>query len=89
MISSLLNETRKLSRNIITTENRSYWTRRKTRTTIDALIWMNEKLIVSLVNAIDWTDINAGRIFGSDTRLSNHRKVIHGLEYGRTIRQYP
>jgi hypothetical protein len=89
MISSLLEKAQEFGRNIITTENCSNRTCWKTRTTIDALIWMNKKLIVTLVNAIAWTDIHAGRIFGSDTRLGNHREVIHGLEYGRANRACP
>jgi hypothetical protein len=86
MISSLLNEAQKFGRYIITTKNRSYWTRWKTRATINTLVRVNKKLIITFVNAINWTHIHAGRIFGSDARLGNHREIIHDLEYGREQR---
>jgi hypothetical protein len=89
MISSLLDERNELGRKLIVHENRAYWTGHNTGTTPDALIRVNEKLIITLVNAIAWTNFHAGRIFGSDTRLGNHRRVTHDLEYGRAIRQCP
>ena len=89
MISSLLNEADKLGWQIILHENCSNRAGHNTRATPDTFVWVNEKLIVILVNAIAWTDIHTGRIFGSDTRLGNHCKVLHGLEYGGAIQQCP
>jgi hypothetical protein len=89
MISSLLDEWNKFTWKPVVFENRTNWTSSDASTTPDALVRVNEKLIVTLVNAIDWTNLRTGRIFGSNTRLGDHRKVIHGLKYGRMNRQCP
>jgi hypothetical protein len=89
MISSLLNERHKLGRQVVTHKNRTNWTSCNTTAAIDALIWMNEKLIITLVNTLDRTHLNATRVFAADARLSNHREVIHDLEYGRANRACP
>ena len=89
MISSLLNERHELGWQIIAHENRVNRTGCDATTAIDALVWVDKKLIVTLVNALDWANLHTGRIFGSDTRLCNYREVIHGLEYGRANRACP
>jgi hypothetical protein len=89
MISSLLDEPQEFARKLIATEDRTNRASHRASPTIDALVRVNEKLIITLVNAIAWTNFHAGRIFGSDTRLGNHREVIHDLEYGPAIRQCP
>jgi phosphoribulokinase len=89
MIPSLLDERHELGWKLITTEDRSNRASHRTSSTIDTLIRVNKKLIIALVNALDRTHLNATRIFASDTRLSNHREVIHDLEYGRGIQQCP
>jgi hypothetical protein len=89
MISSLLNEADKLGWQIILHKNCSNRTGHNASSTPNALVRVNEELIVPLVNAIAWTDFYAGRIFGSDTRLGNHRRVAHGLEYGRADQKCP
>jgi hypothetical protein len=89
MISSLLDEPQEFARKLITTEDRTNRASHRASSTIDALIWMNEKLIITLVNTLDRTHLNTTRVFAADTRLSNHREVIHDLEYGRAIRQCP
>jgi hypothetical protein len=89
MISSLLNESQKFGWQIVLQKNRANWTGCDTTTAIDTLVRVNKKLIITLVNAIAWTDLHAGRIFGSDTRLGNHREVIHDLEYGHANRACP
>ena len=33
---------------------------------------MNEKLVITLINALDWTNISAGFVFDSDAGLGNH-----------------
>jgi hypothetical protein len=89
MISSLLDERHELGWQIVLHENRTNWTGNNAGTTPNALVRVNEKLIVTLVNAIAWTNFHTGRIFGSDTRLGNHRRVTHDLEYGRANRACP
>jgi hypothetical protein len=89
MISSLLDERHELGGQIVTHKDCTNWTGCDTHTTIDALVWVDKKLIVTLVNTLDWANLHTGRIFGSDARLSNHRKVIHGLEYARENRTCP
>jgi hypothetical protein len=89
MISSLLDEAQKFGRQIVTHKNRANWTSCNTTAAIDTLVWVDKKLIITLVNALDWANLHTGRIFGSDTRLGNHREVIHDLEYGRAIQQCP
>jgi phosphoribulokinase len=89
MISSLLDETQEFTRKLITTEDRTNRASHRTSPTIDALVRVNKKLIITLVNTLDRTHLNATRVFAADTRLSNHREVIHDLEYGRGIQQCP
>ncbi len=47
----------------------AYRTGRYARSAVDALVWMNVKLVVTLVNALDGTDFDAGGIFGSNAGL--------------------
>ena len=46
----------------------------KTRAAINALVRVNEELIVSLVNAFHWADIDARAVFDADAGLGNHRE---------------
>jgi hypothetical protein len=38
---------------------------------INALVWMNEELIVTFVDALDWANFDAGAVFCSDAGLSD------------------
>jgi hypothetical protein len=89
MISGLLDERNELDWQVILQKNGSDRTGHNAGSTPNALVRVNEKLIITLVNAIAWTNFHAGRIFGSDTRLGNHRRVTHDLEYGRDKRACP
>jgi phosphoribulokinase len=89
MISSLLNEAQEFAWKLIAIEDRTNRTGHCASPTVDALVRVNKKLIITLVNTLDRTHLNTTRVFAADTRLGNHREVIHDLEYGRVIRQCP
>jgi hypothetical protein len=44
---------------------------------INALVWVNEELIVTFVDALDWANFDAGAVFCSDAGLSDD--VSHGI----------
>jgi hypothetical protein len=44
---------------------------------INALVGVNEELIVTFVDALDWANLDAGAVFGSDAGLSDD--VSHGI----------
>jgi hypothetical protein len=89
MISSLLDESDKFGRQIVVLQNGTDRTGHNASAAPDTLVRVNEKLIITLVNALDWANLNATRVFGSNTRLGNHRKVIHDLEYDREHQPCP
>jgi hypothetical protein len=39
---------------------------------INALVWVNEELIVTFVDALDWANLDAGAVFCSDAGLSDN-----------------
>jgi hypothetical protein len=52
-------------------EDGADWTGGHARTAINAFFWVNVKLVVALVDALDRTDINAGGILCADAGLSD------------------
>jgi hypothetical protein len=62
-----------IARYVLLGKNGTDRTGRDARTTVDALVWVNVKLVVALVNALDGTNVNAGGIFGADTGLGDDK----------------
>ena len=78
MISSLLNEHDLIVWYIRSGHDRVCWTHGKTCTATNAFVWVDEELIVTLVDAIHWADVHAGSVLDANTRLGDHGKSSHG-----------
>jgi hypothetical protein len=65
-----------LLRHTIRWENRFGWADVVTRTAINALVWVYKKLVIALVDALDWANLDTSAVFGSDTGLGNHRNNV-------------
>ena len=55
-----------IGRHVFLWKNRTDRTDRNARAAIDALVRVNVKLIVFLVNALDGANVNAGGVFRAD-----------------------
>ena len=55
-------------------ENCTGWANHEARAAIDALVGVDEELIIALVDAIHWTDLDARAVFSADAGLGNHRE---------------
>jgi hypothetical protein len=55
-------------------ENCIGWANHETRPAINAFIWMDEELIVALVDALNWAGFDASAVFDADAGLGNHRE---------------
>jgi hypothetical protein len=60
-----------IGRNVLFGEDRTDWTGRDASPAINALVGVNVKLIVALVNTLDWTDFNTSRVFRTDAGLGD------------------
>ena len=67
----LLDVTRPLARDVCIREDRLDGTLRLTRTTIDAFVRVDVKLICRLINAIDRANLDATRVLRLDAWLGN------------------
>lgn len=75
--SGFLNEPSPLLGHICHAENRldrAHW---NARTTINAIVRVNEHLILAIVNAVHWARIHAGFVLDANTRFRDHA-VAHG-----------
>lgn len=69
-----LDEVIPLLRHRVLRENRAHWTNRLTGTAIDALIWIDVVLRVTVIrmDAVDGAHFDASSVLGADARLSDH-----------------
>src|SRR5688572_2055559 len=67
-----LDEALPLVRSLVLREDRLDRTDRLARAAIDALVGMNEELILALVDAIDRAHLHAGLVLDVDARLGDH-----------------
>jgi hypothetical protein len=81
LISGFLNEPELIRRNVTLRENRARWTDTEARTAVNAVIGVNEELIVALVNAIHGADFDARAVLHTDAGLSNHREASHTAQF--------
>jgi hypothetical protein len=59
-------------RNIFFRENRGHRALGLARTAIDALVGVDEELLVAFINAIDGTDVDTRLVLDADARFSDH-----------------
>jgi hypothetical protein len=52
--------------------DRADWAGWDASAAINALVWVNEELIVTFVDALDWANLDAGAVFCSDAGLSDN-----------------
>jgi hypothetical protein len=52
--------------------DRADWASWDASAAINALVWVNEELIVTFIDALDWANLNAGAVFCSDAGLSDN-----------------
>ena len=66
-----LDVARPLARDVRIRENRLDGALRLTRTTVDTFVWVDVKLILGLINAIDRANLDATRVLRLDAWLGN------------------
>lgn len=53
-------------------ENRIGWANHEARPAINALVRVNEELIVTLVDTFNWAGVDIRAVFDADAGLGNH-----------------
>jgi hypothetical protein len=85
-IFGFLDELQLIGWNVHFAVDRLSWADTKTCTAINALVGMNEKLIVTFVDTIHRAGFDARAIFDADAGLCDDRKIAHAQSLPRVTR---